>query len=188
MGRISPPSMEGETRGLLAISVAPAKTTETLPGLSYHERALPRFLALALPLVLLVLAGSHFAVEALGLDTPDRLPATHLLALWGLETVGLVALFALVRERTWNRWLAGLAAAWGAWIFRGPVLYLTVAGTAGAGRTDWDSLLFAWLVIYTVCGVAMATVAAGARPAEPARPAATVHRLDQRTEREEPRE
>lgn len=143
-------------------------------------------LALALPLVLLVLAGSHFAVEALGLDTPDRLPATHLLALWGLETVGLVALFALVRERTWNRWLAGLAAAWGAWIFRAPVLYLTVAGTlGGAGRVDWGSLLLAWLVVYTVCGLAMGAVA---RPVEAPREAraATVHPLEDREREETP--
>lgn len=126
-----------------------------------------RFLALAFPLVLLVLAGSHFAVEALDLDTPDRLPATHLLALWGLETVGLVALYALVRERTWNRWIAGLATAWGAWIFRAPVLYLTVVGTAGAGRVDWDGLLFAWLVAYTICGLALGAVA---RPAEESSP------------------
>lgn len=143
--------------------------------MGYHHPVLPRFLALGLPLVLLVLAGSHFAVEAFGLDTPDRLPATHLLVLWGLETVGLVALFVLVRERTWSRWLAGLAAAWGAWIFRGPVLYLTVAGTAGAGRVGWGVLLFAWLVAYTVCGLAMGAVAPARAPSGRAR--ATVHRI-----------
>ncbi len=113
-----------------------------------------RFLLLAPPLVLLALGAFHYGGELLGLAVPD-LPAPFLLGLWLLEASGLVALFLLVRERRLNRWVAGIASAWIAWIFRGPVLALSVA----AGGRTWGPLVLAWLALYTVCGLLTASVA-----------------------------
>lgn len=119
-----------------------------------------RFLVLALPLLLLALGLFHFGSEAAGLPLP-RISAPYLLGLWLLESLGLVALFLLVRERRLNRWLAGLAVAWAAWIFRGPVLALAVAGASSVSGGDWWKLTLAWLGLYTVCGILMAAVAGG---------------------------
>lgn len=114
---------------------------------------------LALPLVILARALFHFGVEALDLARPEGLPAPYLLGLWVLEGLGLVALYALVRERRLNRWLAGLAAAWTAWIFRGPVLALTVAGVSTLSHHAWWTLVLGWFGLYTICGLLMAAVA-----------------------------
>jgi hypothetical protein len=119
---------------------------------------LPRFLVLALPLVLLALGAFHFAAEALDLAVPE-LPAPYLLGLWVLEAIGLVALFLLVRERGLGRWTAGLAASSTAWIFRGPVLALTAAGASRLPAGSWSTLVLAWLGLYSVCGLLMAAVA-----------------------------
>ena len=125
-----------------------------------------RFLVLSLPLLLLALGVFHFAAEALGLPVPE-LPAPYLLGLWVLEALGLAALFLLVRERNLGRWLAGLAAGWTAWLFRGPVLALAAAGVSPMPLGSWWTLVLAWLVLYTVCGLLMAAVAGGLeRPVE----------------------
>lgn len=129
------------------------------PG--YDPRALLRFLVLALPLVVLALALGHFAVEAAELVRPRGLPAPYLLGQWILEATGLTALFVLVRERGLGRWLAGLAGSWTAWIFRGPVLALTVAPASRLAASAWWHLVLVWLGVYTVCGLLMAAVARG---------------------------
>ncbi len=118
-----------------------------------------RFLILALPLVILALALFHFAGEALDLDQPVKLGAPFLLGRWVLEALGLTALYVLVYERGFGRWAAGLAACWTAWLFRGPVLALVVAGDVRFGASDWWRLLVAWLLLYTVCGLVMGAVA-----------------------------
>jgi len=125
----------------------------------YDLPALFRFLILALPLVVLAIALAHFAGEALGLAQPGTLPAPYLLGRWLLEGVGLVALYVLIHERGLGRWLAGLAAAWTAWLFRGPVLMLTVGGSSRLSSAAWWRLLAVWFVLYTICALAMAVVA-----------------------------
>jgi hypothetical protein len=131
----------------------------------YHLSTLPRFLVLALPLVLLALGAFHFAAEALDLAVPE-LPAPYLLGLWVLEAIGLVALFLLVRERGLGRWAAGLAASSTAWIFRGPVLALTAAGASRLPAGSWSTLVLGWLGLYSVCGLLMAAVAGHLERAE----------------------
>ncbi|HUP42728.1 MAG TPA: hypothetical protein VM599_05910 [Thermoanaerobaculia bacterium] len=126
---------------------------------------MPRFLVLALPLVLLALGAFHFAAEALDLAVPE-LPAPYLLGLWVLEAIGLVALFLLVRERGLGRWAAGLAASSTAWIFRGPVLALSAAGASRLPAGSWSTLVLAWLGLYSVCGLLMAAVAGHLERAE----------------------
>lgn len=125
----------------------------------YDLPALFRFLILAFPLVLLTIAVGHFAGEAAGLAFPVDLPAPYLLGRWLLEATGLVALYVLVHERGLGRWLSGLAACWTAWLFRGPVLMLTVGGSSRLSSAGWWRLLAAWLALYTVCALAMALVA-----------------------------
>lgn len=141
-----------------------------------------RFLILALPLVILALALFHFAGEALDLDQPAKLAAPFLLGRWVLEALGLTALYVLVYERGLGRWASGLAACWTAWLFRGPVSVLVVAGGVRLGTSDWWRLLVAWLILYTVCGLVMGAVARSLEPEagrlkdRTARPAAGVHR------------
>lgn len=129
--------------------------------------ALLRFLLLAPPLVLLALGSFHYGSELLGLPVP-ALPGPFLLGLWVLEAIGLVALYLLVRERLIGRWIAGVASAWAAWIFRGPVLALSAAGapaSAAAGwGSSWGALVLAWLGLYTVCGLLVASVAGSLAP------------------------
>lgn len=124
--------------------------------------ALLRFLLLAPPLVLLALGAFHYGGEILGLPVP-RLPGPFLLGLWVLEAIGLVALFLLVRERLLDRWVAGIASSWAAWIFRGPVLALSSAGVpigqGAPGGGSWGPMILAWLGLYTLCGLLMASVA-----------------------------
>lgn len=122
--------------------------------------ALLRFLLLAPPLVLLALGSFHYGGELLGLPVP-ALPGPFLLGLWVLEATGLAALYLLVRERLLGRWIAGVAATWAAWIFRGPVLALSTAGASASASAgvSWGPLVLAWLGLYTVCGLLMASVA-----------------------------
>jgi hypothetical protein len=118
-----------------------------------------RFLILALPLVLLALGLFHFAGEALDLSRPGTLPAPYLLGRWILEAAGLTALYVLVHERGLGRWAAGLASCWTAWIFRGPVLVLTVGDGSRLDSAAWWRLIVGWFVLYTICGLVMGAVA-----------------------------
>lgn len=132
--------------------------------------ALRRFLVFALPLLVLTMALFRFAEEALGM-APDPaalstsgavpLPAWVMLATWILEAIGLAALFLLIQGRS-GRWLAGLLTGWVAWVFRGPLLVVTVAGLAGLPPGPWWALAFSWWVLYTVCGLVLGGVAGAA--------------------------
>lgn len=117
----------------------------------------------------------HFLLEALK-RAPDpallshaevsRLPAAVMLATWVLEAVALSALYLLIQGRGGGRLLNGLLTGWIAWVFRGPLLVVTVVGLAGLPRGPWWALSFSWLVLYTVCGLILggASAAAGLQP------------------------
>lgn len=132
--------------------------------------ALRRFLLFALPLLVLTMGLFSFAEEALGM-APDparlsplgavHLPSWVMLATWGLESVGLAALFLMIHGRS-GRWLAGLLAGWIAWVFRGPLLVVTVASLAGLSPGPWWVLVFSWWVLYTLCGLVLGGVASAA--------------------------
>lgn len=110
-------------------------------------------------------------MERAGLAAGARLPNAVVLGTWLLESLGLSALFLLIQGQG-SVWLAGLLAGWIAWVFRGPLLVLTVAGTAGmagaagapAGR--WWPLALSWWFLYTVCGLLLGGTAraTGLRP------------------------
>jgi len=97
-----------------------------------------RFLALALPAALLILAvaGPIAAALGLGIDTeplavrgvarPAGLEIRHQAAALGFEAMALTALFLLVEGKTRSRLVDGLLAGFAAWLFRGPLLVVTV--------------------------------------------------------------
>lgn len=98
-----------------------------------------RFLALALPAALLVLAvaapiAGLFGAEvdtdplaARGVGRPGGLDGRHQAAVLGFEATALTALFLLVEGRTRSPLVDGLLAGLAAWLFRGPLLVVTVA-------------------------------------------------------------
>jgi len=138
--------------------------------LRYHRFPLRRFILLALPLLLLAIAVFHFALEALGLADGQglairlgtapmgALPAWALAGTWVLEAVALTALFLLVQVReVW--WLDGLLAGWIAWVFRGPLLVVTLVAAAGVRPGPWWTLCLDWLVLYSLCGLLLGALA-----------------------------
>jgi len=130
---------------------------------------LRRFLIFSIPLLILAMALFHFALEALG-RAPDpavlspsdgrSLPGWVMLATWGLEALSLSALFLLIYGRNGLRWLSGLLSGWIAWVFRGPLLVVTVVGLAGLPAGPWWGLAFGWWILYTLCGLLLGGAAA----------------------------
>jgi hypothetical protein len=128
-----------------------------------------RFVLLSFVLLLLLMAVFAFGLDALGLLPHaagvdfglgrHQMPAATVLATWVLETVALIALFLLVHGRAGSWWLDGLATGWLAWVFRGPLLVLTVAGAAGLGPRPWWQMAVRWLVLYSLCGLLLGAVA-----------------------------
>ena len=128
-----------------------------------------RFILLAIPLLILTMAVFHFAVEMLGFQvSPSELsssggivlPGYVQLATWTLEALGLAALFLLVHTRN-GGWTSGLLTGWIAWVFRGPLLVVTVVGLAGLPPRPWWSVTFSWWFLYSLCGLLLSGVAAG---------------------------
>jgi hypothetical protein len=139
-----------------------------LQPVRYDPGTLKRFLFFALPLLLVTMALFHFAQEMLGtapapaalsLSGEIRLPAWVTLATWILESVGLAALFLLV-SRGGGRWVSGLLTGWIAWVFRGPLLVVTVVALGGLPPGPWWSLALSWWILYTLCGLVLGAVAA----------------------------
>ncbi len=93
------------------------------------------------------------------------LPGSIRLATWALEALSLSALFLLVHGRGWG-WVSGLLTGWIAWVFRGPLLVLAVAGYSSLSPGPWWSLAFRWWILYSVCGVLLGLVSALANPNE----------------------
>jgi hypothetical protein len=133
----------------------------------YDRRPLRRFLVLALPALVLVMALFRSAVEALGRApallgaAPElRQHAVVVILTWLLEAVALAALYLLVQGSGGSRLLNGVLTGWIAWVFRGPLLVISVATLAGQPAGPWWSLTFSWWVLYTICGLLLGVVAA----------------------------
>ena len=132
---------------------------------------MPRFLALALPLALLVLSlgGSLLVALDLGPDAsplaargvgrPDGAPPRVELVSRLLESAGLVALTLLLAGRTSRWWLDGLACGLVAWLFRGPLLVLAVASLTRLPTAPFAELVRGALVLDLAAGLALAAVA-----------------------------
>ncbi len=140
-------------------------------ALRYHRPALSRFLAFALPLLLILMGLFTFVQEELGLEVDTAslarfgvardgaLPGGLVLGVWVLEALALIALFLLIQGRSGVWPLDGLLAGWIAWIFRGPLLVLTVGTLTRLPRDPWWPLALRWFALYSICGLLVAGVA-----------------------------
>jgi hypothetical protein len=146
----------------------------------YDRPPLRRFLVLALPTLVLVMALFRSGVEAMGrapalLSSAPQVPRQWLVVVgtWLLEAMALCALYLLVQASGGSRLLNGLLTGWIAWVFRGPLLVVAVVTLAGQPAGPWWSMTFSWWVLYSVCGLLLGVIAAasGLRP-DPAAPAA----------------
>lgn len=133
----------------------------------YDPEALSRFLALSIALLILVMALFQFGLAALGwlpAGAPASPPPRVQLGAWGLEALGLAALFLLIRREEGTAWLSGLLAGWIAWVFRGPLLVVAVASAGLDPRPYW-AMTFRWWLLYSVCGLVLAALSRpNARP------------------------
>lgn len=130
-----------------------------------------RFVIYAVPLLILHLAMFGFAVELLhfeprsgaviklALFEQPRVPGHLVFGTWLVEAAGLIALFLLAQGRFGAWWLDGLAAGWVAWIFRGPLLVITIVVATGQPQDPWWTLAFGWWVLYSACGLSLAILA-----------------------------
>jgi hypothetical protein len=136
---------------------------------------LTRYLALALPLLLLLLGLASFAAEQVAgpLDTSGLtrlgvlrqapLPGLVILGGWLIEGLGLTALFLLVQGRSGRWWLDGLVTGWIAWIFRGPLLVVSLAALTRLPREPWWSMTVRWWLVYPLGGLLLAALARALR-------------------------
>lgn len=128
-----------------------------------------RFLILAFTLVVLTMAVFAFALDTLDLLPHSQqvdfglgrgqMPPSTVLGTWTLEAVALIALFLLIQGRAGSWWLDGLATGWLAWVFRGPLLVLAVAGAARLPPGPWWQMALRWWILYSLCGLVLAGVA-----------------------------
>lgn len=120
-------------------------------------------------LSLLILLSALFGAAVSGLDLApgatvvklepgSGLPARVVLGSWLLEAAGLAALVLLIQGRCAAWWLDGLIAGWLVWIFRGPLLVVTLAA-AGQSPRAWWPLVLGWWGLYSVGGLATALLA-----------------------------
>ena len=148
------------------------------PARRYHPVLLTRFLALAIPLALLVFAlgGMLFAalglapdvgpLAARGIARPEGLPWTVDLAARALEAAGIVALTLLLSGRMANWVLDGLTVGLVAWLFRGPLLVLGVASLTRIPVAPFWQLARGALVLDLVAGLVLAAFARAALAGE----------------------
>lgn len=139
--------------------------------LSYDRSALARYILHAVPLLVLLLALFGFAVELLDVEPrhgavirlalleQPRVPAAVVFGTWLMESAGLVGLYLLARGRCGAWWLDGLVTGWIAWIFRGPLLVITIVIAARQPQEPWWTLAFGWWVLYSICGLSLAVLA-----------------------------
>lgn len=127
-----------------------------------------RFLAFALPLLVLTMALFQLILEALGQGVSlgrlsegvvSALPGWVILGSWCLEALGLCCIYLLVGTGGSGPYWNGLMAGWIAWIFRGPLLVISVATLAGLPPGPWWSLTFRWWLLYTLCGLLLGLAA-----------------------------
>ncbi len=134
-----------------------------------------RFLLLAVPLAVLVLALAAAGADLVGwgVDTdplaargvarPEGLPRGYEAAALLFEGVALVALYLLLEGRTGIWWLDGVAAGFAAWLFRGPILVLTVAALTRLPTEPFWQVARIALVAEPAAAIAIAALARSGR-------------------------
>ena len=130
-----------------------------------------RFVILALPLLLLLMAGYGFLAEqlgrapdsaalaGLGLERSTPAPAALTLGGWLVEAAALVALFLLVQGRSGRWWLDGLLTGALAWVFRGPLLVATLAAMTRLPLEPFATWARGALLLELGCGLLLAGLA-----------------------------
>ena len=126
-----------------------------------------RFLLFSIPLLIVTMGLFQLALEMFRLQVDPGslapgggvdLPNWVRLATWALEALALSTLFLLVHGRGWGG-VSGLLTGWIAWVFRGPLLVVTVAGYAGLPPAPWWAVAFRWWVLYSLCGLLLGVIA-----------------------------
>jgi hypothetical protein len=97
----------------------------------------------------------------LGLLRHAPIAGAAVLGGWLVEALGLTALFLLIQGRSGRWWLDGLLTGWIAWIFRGPLLLLSLAALTSLPREPWWSLSLRWWLVYPLGGLLLAILARG---------------------------
>ena len=135
-----------------------------------------RFVLLAVPLAVLVLALAAVTADvvgygpdssplaARGVARPEGLPRTYEAAALAFEGVALVALFLLIAGRSGIWWLDGVACGLAAWLFRGPLLVLTVAALTRLPTEPFWQVARLALVAEPAAGLAIAALARASGP------------------------
>lgn len=130
-----------------------------------------RFVSLALPLLMLMLAVFGFVAGAIDLEPrhgsvlrmalleQPLVPGQVVLTAWLMEACGLLALYLMAQGRCGAWWLDGLVAGSLGWVFRGPVFVLTVVFAARQPQEPWWRLAFAWWILYAACGLSLSILA-----------------------------
>jgi hypothetical protein len=138
---------------------------------------LSRFVALAIPLALLVLSLGGWLLEfaglapdlaplaARGVARPDGAPFALAAAARLFEATALTALTLLLAGRTARWWTDGLACGLVAWIFRGPLLVLAVATLTRLPTAPFVTLARGALALDLLAALALAGLARGMLPA-----------------------
>lgn len=167
---VAEPSIPSANLSQVSVKVAEPPLNLLPEGLygpmRYDRRPLIRFLLLAIPLLVMIMAPFGLILEMMGVDAPGgfgwhprALGARIAFGSWILESVALTALFLLAKGRAPAWWLDGLLAGWLAWLFRGPVVLVGIAMVAGAGGLPWRHLAIGWWILYTICGLTLAILA-----------------------------
>ena len=129
-----------------------------------------RFLSLSLPLLVGMmglfalwlawgLAPSTAELARLGLERSEPLPLHIAAGGWVIESLALTALFLLIQGRSGGWLLDGLVTGLIGWIFRGPLMVLSLVGMSRLGADPWWPMALRWLLLYLACGVALSIVA-----------------------------
>ncbi|MGE5234289.1 MAG: hypothetical protein ACM3OB_09275 [Acidobacteriota bacterium] len=103
--------------------------------------------------------GGREALAAYGVARPGSPPEVLTLGVWVLEALGLTALFLLIQGRGGAWWLDGLLTGWIAWIFRGPLLVLTVEALTRLPRDPWWGIAVRTFFLYSCGGLLLAELA-----------------------------
>jgi hypothetical protein len=137
----------------------------------YYLTALGRFLVLSLPILVVLMGLFTLALGAfdlappmddlarLGLERERPLPLQVSAGGWLIESLALTALFLLVQGRAGAWWLDGIVTGLIGWIFRGPILVLSIVSWSRLASSPWWPMSQRWLALYLICGLALAIVA-----------------------------
>ncbi len=126
--------------------------------------AVLRFVVLAFAALMLTMAvfaagtslfGSPSHQELSTRMVGGSLPPRTLVSIWAFEALGLLALFLAVEGRFRSPYLSGLIAGWLGWVFRGPLLVVTVVGALGQPSEPWFHRVVSWWLLYSLCGLVL---------------------------------